>query len=325
MEYTLMTSSWQLRCLFAAWLICAAAGHGQAQPCDGFLEEVETVAPRNAIVIGFVGGFVDRDDPDHPEVQFSAWLRERYPSTVRTAVFKNREQKKALRQILDWLAADGSGKPTGVEKRDAAIIIYGHSWGASQTVELARQLGRRGIPVLLTIQVDSIEKAGQDDSRIPRGVRKAINFFQTRGLIQGRRAIRAEDPERTTILGNIELSYQGSQVNSDHCSWFARTFSRTHCQIESDTRVWDQITSLVESELGDALETGSAITEVWQQPVTGFGCIVGETRVYRNTTKAWSNEEVESLLTAAGFCRVSQRLDWPCDTRNLALGSAETG
>jgi hypothetical protein len=271
MDGTRVTCSLLLRCLLAVWLAGAAAGHGQAQPCDGS-SDAATVAPRNAIVIGFVGGFVDRDDPDHPEVQFSAWLRERYPSTVRTAVFTNREQKKALRQILDWLAADGSGEPTEVEKRDAAIIIYGHSWGASQTVELARLLGRRDIPVLLTIQVDSIEKAGHDDSRIPRGVRKAINFFQTRGFVQGRRAIRAEDPERTTILGNIELSYQGSQVKSDHCSWFARTFSRTHCQIENDTRVWDQITSLVESELAGALATGAAFSEVGQS-FTPSGCM----------------------------------------------------
>ena len=36
-----------------------------------------------------------------------------------------------------------------------------HSWGVSETVAFARELGQRGIPVLVTIQVDSIAKPGQ--------------------------------------------------------------------------------------------------------------------------------------------------------------------
>ena len=41
---------------------------------------IDEVAVRSTIVIGFVGGFVRRDDPRRPEVQFAALLRERYPS-----------------------------------------------------------------------------------------------------------------------------------------------------------------------------------------------------------------------------------------------------
>jgi hypothetical protein len=37
-------------------------------------------ASRNVIIIGFVGGFVSPDDIKHPEVQFAAYLRDRYPS-----------------------------------------------------------------------------------------------------------------------------------------------------------------------------------------------------------------------------------------------------
>jgi hypothetical protein len=225
-----------------------------------------TLAPRKAIVIGFVGGFVKPDDLKHPGVQFSACLRERHPSIVRTRVFTNREERRALRQILNWLDADGNGTPTALEKQEAAIIIYGHSWGASRTVELARALGQQGIPVLLTVQVDSVQKPGHDDSTIPPNVRNAINFYQTRGLIHGRPVIRAADPKRTTILGNIRMSYEGRQINCDHCSWLARTFSRAHCQIENDIRVWDQISSLVGSTLADALEAASAPSDI-QQPL----------------------------------------------------------
>lgn len=248
------------------WLSAPAAAHGQFDVCAGLSgtsgliwgEEPATatpLAPKNVIVIGFVGGFVKAGDLKHPEVRFSACLRERYPSIVHTAVFANRDHAKALRQILHWLAADGTANPTAAEKRDAAIIIYGHSWGASQTVELARDLWRLDIPVLLTIQVDSVRKAGHRDSIIPPNVKNAINFYQTRGLIRGRRLIRAADPERTTILGNFQMSYEGRQVNSGHCSWFARTFSGDHCKIENDVQVWGHIASLVESKMAEAINT----------------------------------------------------------------------
>jgi hypothetical protein len=35
-------------------------------------------AGRKVIIIGFVGGFVSHDDAKHPEVQFAAYLRDRY-------------------------------------------------------------------------------------------------------------------------------------------------------------------------------------------------------------------------------------------------------
>jgi len=41
-----------------------------------------------------------------------------------------------------------------------------------------------GIPVLLTVQVDSVSK-GQDDKLIPANVAQAINFYQIDGLLHG--------------------------------------------------------------------------------------------------------------------------------------------
>jgi pimeloyl-ACP methyl ester carboxylesterase len=84
-------------------------------------------------------------------VQFAALLRERYPSARRVEVFANHDGKKALRQILRLLDANGDGILTATEKEQARIIIYGHSWGGAQAVTLARQLGRQGIRVLLTV------------------------------------------------------------------------------------------------------------------------------------------------------------------------------
>jgi hypothetical protein len=104
------------------------------------------------IVIGFVGGHVNADDVRHPEVQLAAELRRRYPRGVHAEVFANRQRETAFRQILRWLDTDGNGTLTVGEKQQAGIVIYGHSWGASETVTLARELARSSIPVLLTIQ-----------------------------------------------------------------------------------------------------------------------------------------------------------------------------
>src|ERR1700682_500518 len=129
------------------------------------------------IVIGFVGGFVRHDNFVHSEVQLVAHLRADYPAPdVYAEVFENRHREKAHREILRLLGAN----------HDARVIIYGHSWGASETVTLARELERDGIPVRLTIQVDSVRKIGEEDSVIPANVARAANFYQTRRLIRRR-------------------------------------------------------------------------------------------------------------------------------------------
>jgi len=79
------------------------------------------------------------------------------------------------------------------ERSSARIILYGHSWGASEAINLARSLQKDGIPVLLTIQIDSIPKIGQNDRWIPANVAQAVNFYQRDGLLHGRRRILAED------------------------------------------------------------------------------------------------------------------------------------
>ena len=109
-----------------------------------------------AIVIGFVGGMVRGNNAVHSEVQLATRLRKDYPSGVQVRMFENRQGRQARQEILRLLDINHDGKLSAGEKLDARIAIYGHSWGASETVTLARALGREGIPVLLTIQVDSI-------------------------------------------------------------------------------------------------------------------------------------------------------------------------
>ncbi len=104
------------------------------------------------IVLGFVGGFVHRDDLRHSEVQLIQQLQAAYGSRVRTEVFDNHHIKEAHSFILRALDLDGDGQLSEDERQQARIVLFGHSWGASAAVYLARDLQRDGIPVFLTVQ-----------------------------------------------------------------------------------------------------------------------------------------------------------------------------
>jgi len=204
---------------------------------------------QRAIVIGFLGGFAKRGDINHPEVWFARYLRERYASVAYANVFSNHEADAALRDVVSLLDTDCDGALTQSEKQNARIILYGHSWGASETVAFAKQLGKRDIPVLLTVQIDIIAKLGQKPLEIPSSVRQAVNFYQPTGLLHGRSQIIATDPLRTKIIGNFRMTYEDRPVDCGNYPWIARTFNKPHHKIENDSRVWEQVNSLIDADL----------------------------------------------------------------------------
>ena len=110
---------------------------------------------------------------------------------------------------------------------------------------LADRLNKLGIPVLLTIQVDSVRKQSQNDREIPPNVQEAVNFYQSEGVLRGRSVIVARDPKKTKILGNHESSYRENPVSCAGYPWYARAFMRRHIQIENDPAVWGQVEALI--------------------------------------------------------------------------------
>jgi hypothetical protein len=204
---------------------------------------------RKLIVVGFMGGSVRADNFVHREASMAKDLEQRYPQALHARVFANRHGNAALAFVLQLLDKDENGCLSNREKDAARIVIYGHSWGASETVTLARRLNHLDIPVLLTIQVDSVQKLNQHDGRIPPNVREAVNFYQSEGLLHGRSLIEAVDPQRTTILGNFESAYKDNPVSCAGYPWFARAFMRPHIEIENDPRVWNRIEALIQAKL----------------------------------------------------------------------------
>ncbi len=213
-----------------------------------------TVSVRPATVIGFVGGFVKPDARVHSTVQLAEHLRNAYAGLY-VKVFENHHGDQAFKELLRHLDVDSDGTLSPEEKRQARIIIFGHSWGASETVTLARKLERAGIPVLLTIQVDSVSKRGENDAVIPANVAQAVNFYQTHGLVHGQPQIRAADPRQTEIVGNFRFDYSQNPISCDGYPWFNHLFIRPHTEIECDPKVWDQVQALIQSKLSPEVQT----------------------------------------------------------------------
>jgi hypothetical protein len=113
---------------------------------------------------------------------------------------------------------------------------------------MARLLQKDGVPVLLTIQVDSVSK-GNGDRLIPANVARAVNFYQLDGLLHGQSQIVAADAEKTEILGNFQSDYKKNPVQLDGFPWYAQLFMKPHIEIESDPVVWDRVEALIRSEL----------------------------------------------------------------------------
>jgi hypothetical protein len=208
------------------------------------------------IVVGFVGGFVAHDNAVHSPVQIAAHLRNAHASGVYVEVFENRRREKAHQEILKLLDTNKDGKLSDEEKKKARVIIYGMSWGGSETVSLAKELEQEQIPVLLTVQVDSVAKIGQKDEIIPGNVSEAANFYQTDGLLHGQTKIRAADEKHTRILGNFKFEYKTKEINCDKYPWYDRFFTKYHTEIECDSAVWSQVESLIVSKLPQAADAG---------------------------------------------------------------------
>jgi hypothetical protein len=115
--------------------------------------------------------------------------------------------------------------------------------------------------VLLTIQVDSVAKSGQNDAIIPNNVRLAANFYQDKGLIRGQQKIQAADTSRTQILGNFRMDYSANPISCPQYPWYTRVFMRSHIEIECDQHVWQRVEDLIREQLptsaADSARTGT--------------------------------------------------------------------
>ena len=202
----------------------------------------EFSAPRpleagDTLIIGFLGSW-ERWDDDHRSVRRLALaMRARGMPHVYVETAANRNRKVVLQLIRDAFDRDRSGDLDSKERAGARIILYGQSFGGAAVVKLARELDRFGVPVLLTVQIDSV---GRGDGLIPPNVAAAVNFYQRdRFTIRGQSTLRAEDPSRTRILGNFRYSYRGVDIDFADEAW--RELGGSHAKMERDPELWTRV------------------------------------------------------------------------------------
>ena len=199
------------------------------------------LAPGNTLVIGFLGGWERWDDPDRGVRKLAVELRGM--RGVYAETMSNHRQSLALALIqaaFDW---NHNGRLDPDERAGARVILYGQSLGGSAAVRLARKLEALGLPVLLTVQIDSV---GRNDGVIPANVAAAANLFQHDGPpIMGRTRIRAEDPSRTRILGNFRYRYWFKDVDMSSATWARKHMGGAHARMELDPAVWAQVGRMI--------------------------------------------------------------------------------
>ncbi|MGH9934611.1 MAG: hypothetical protein ACREAM_00095 [Blastocatellia bacterium] len=205
------------------------------------------VEENRVLILGFLGGREPWDNPHLNVRRLALKLRAQHANAVRVETVENTKRHLALELIRRAFDRNRDGQLDAQERADVRLILYGQSFGGAAVVKLARQLDRMGAPVLLTVQVDSV---GRGDGIIPTNVARAANLFQRNGLfIRGEPAIRAEDPSKTTIIGNFEFDYRDKKIDLSEVSWMKKLFRAAHTKMDFDPAVWALVEELIVKEI----------------------------------------------------------------------------
>ena len=226
--------------------VIAAAGSSCALRSGQQYRHFVTPTPlehHDTLILGFMGG---RDSWSNSRVgvgRLAQRFRQRDVPGVHVETVENRKRDLALRLVRAALDRNRDGRLQSGERIQARIIVYGQSFGGAAVVKFARQLDAQGIPVLLTIQVDSV---GRGDGVIPPNVRAAANLYQDNGsLIRGEAPIRAADTNRTEILGNFRFDYENRDIDLSHLRWYKKIGRAAHAKMDRDSEVWQKVEELI--------------------------------------------------------------------------------
>ena len=225
----------------ALWSVSSCALRGGQRYTD-FIT-VTPLPPNEYLVIGFQGGREPWDNEKRNVRQLALKLRSMQMDGVHVETVENQKRALALQLIRNALDRNQDGQLDAVERRSVRIILYGQSFGGAAVVKLARELEPLQVPVLLTVQVDSV---GRGDGVIPPNVACAANLYQDEGFfVRGETPIRAEDPARTTIVGNFDYDYKAKPIDLSQVSWMKKIFRTAHTKMDFDPEVWARVEGII--------------------------------------------------------------------------------
>jgi pimeloyl-ACP methyl ester carboxylesterase len=232
-----MRSLWV--CLFGLLIGSAVA---RAQRYEDFTTRTP-LDEGGLLIVGFMGGRESWDNEHRGVRKLALRLRAMNLPGVHVETVENTKRRLAADLVRAAFDRDRDGRLDERESASGRVILYGQSFGGAAVVKFARQLETMNLPVLLTVQVDSV---GRGDSVIPANVSRAANLFQRDGLtIRGEREIRPEDPSRTTILGNFQFTYRGKAIDLSEVSWLKRLLQRAHTKMDHDPAVWALVERMI--------------------------------------------------------------------------------
>lgn len=199
------------------------------------------------LIVGFLGAWEEWDNPKRSVRKLALKLRDQNIPGVFVETADNHSRKTVRRFIHDALDSNHDGKLDPAEAQSAQIILYGQSFGGAACVMLAKELERWGVPVRLTVQVDSV---GRHDQVIPANVKRAVNLFQNDpGPIRGRTQIKAADPSRTRILANIQHTYLFRDIDMSDYPKMTQRMAISHWKMDNDPLVWAEVETFIRAEL----------------------------------------------------------------------------
>jgi hypothetical protein len=161
------------------------------------------------IYLGFVGALEPAHNKMSGVVQIADLLKGNEFPDVCAESYSPYVWGDGLRWLLTHFPSH-SGIVSADELQNAPkVVLVGHSMGGWAMMSVARRLSSRGIPVELTIQIDSV---GFTDYKLPRNVKCAANFHARDPLMPlTTKRLRMEDPNHTKLLANVTVVGAGHE------------------------------------------------------------------------------------------------------------------
>lgn len=201
-------------------------------------------AEPSVIVVGFTGGREQRDSRLSGVVRVGHAVADatQHSAGVSVLLYNNAEWHEASRDVVEQMRS---------EPVAPLVVAYGHSLGAGAITRFARQLERENIDIDLAVYIDAF---GLRNPRLPANIRHAVNFYQRAGLLRGlplrgKRHLRPESPEATTLLGSYRLAPDTRRFGW-HWNLIQPLFYRQHHRLAHDARIQELLVSVAAPAVG---------------------------------------------------------------------------
>jgi len=182
---------------------------GPSQPPNHSQTEAARDGNCKILYAGIVGGLETPNNKRSGVVQ----MRDRLKGPTYTDVCARTFSPYHWTAGRNWILShfpEHPGPMSDIELKQAPkVIVVGHSLGGWAALSVARSLDSEGIPVELTIQVDSV---GITDHTVPKNVREAA-VFHARDILMflTTKKIKAADASQTRLVANIRVEGVGHE------------------------------------------------------------------------------------------------------------------